>query len=424
VGVRLPTRAGADAPKGARRAGPVEGRRDGEVRVIVTGSEYPGGLAAIRDLRRAGLSPWAAVTTPDAYGARSRAAAGTVRVPEPRVDPRGFAIALARAASRLRAAAVLPGTEPGLLALAEHEASFPPTTAVGTGSAEEVRRAVDKETFGSMAAGAGFDVPPTQRVRASDRAVIERLCHPAVVKPPRSELVVNGRLQRFESRRVEHPRELAEAVVALPGGVALVQPYLDGPIVTVNGVAWRGDVVAAVHQVGMRIWPEQAGALCYAKTTPPDLELDRLTRELMGGMRWSGLFNLQLIDFGGSRYAIDLNPRTYQSQALATAAGVNLTAIWTELLLGGRPEVNGYRAGVWFRSEEDARAILRLLRTGQAGEALRALVPRRRTAHNVFSVRDPGPTATLARRMTRSALGGTRRVWQNRWPWPPPRPRR
>jgi predicted ATP-grasp superfamily ATP-dependent carboligase len=269
-----------------------------------------------------------------------------------------------------------------------------------------------------MAAAAGFDVPPTHRVQASNGAVVERLGYPAVVKPPRSELPVNGRLQRFESQRVDHPRGLAEALGALPGGIALVQPYLDGSLVTVNGVAWKGEVVAAVHQVGIRIWPEHCGALSYAKTIPPDPELDRGARELIGGLRWSGLFNLQLIESGGSRYAIDLNPRTYQSLALATAAGVNLTAIWAQLLLGGRPEVGGYRAGVWFRSEEDLRAILRLAATGHRREALRALVPRRRTVHAVFSVRDPGPVMTLARRVA------GRRVCQNPRPWPGPRPRR
>src|SRR3954454_9263729 len=87
-------------------------------RVLLTGSEHPAGLAALRALDRAGYQGWAAVQSRSALGARARAAAGLIDVPDPRAAPDAFVSALAEAARRLRVAAVLPGAEAAPPALA------------------------------------------------------------------------------------------------------------------------------------------------------------------------------------------------------------------------------------------------------------------------------------------------------------------
>ena len=115
----------------------------------------------------------------------------------------------------------------------------------------------------------------------------------------------------------------------------------------------------------------------------------------MKELGWSGVFNLQLIERDGRDYVIDLNPRFYVSLTLAVAAGLNLPAIWTSLLLGLPFEDRGYRAGVRFRQEKgDPRAILSELRRGRLGAA-RDLLPRRRTVHALFSIRDPRPGLSI-----------------------------
>src|SRR3954465_12871225 len=90
-------------------------------RLLLTGSEHPAGLAALRALDRAGFEAWAAVQSRKALGARSRAAAGLVDVADPRIDPDAFVEQLVRASERLAVRAVLPGTEAALLALAGRE---------------------------------------------------------------------------------------------------------------------------------------------------------------------------------------------------------------------------------------------------------------------------------------------------------------
>src|SRR4051812_33262630 len=100
-------------------------------RLLLTGSEAPAGLAALRALDRAGFETWAAVHSRTALGARSRAATGLVDVADPRTEPDAFVSGLADAADRLGAAAVLPGTEAALLALADREGDFPEAVRVG-----------------------------------------------------------------------------------------------------------------------------------------------------------------------------------------------------------------------------------------------------------------------------------------------------
>jgi predicted ATP-grasp superfamily ATP-dependent carboligase len=113
---------------------------------------------------------------------------------------------------------------------------------------------------------------------------------------------------------------------------------------------------------------------------------------LIALLRWSGLFQAQFIRTSDRDYLIDFNPRMYGSLALAVAAGLNLPAIWVELLQGKRPEVGAYRVGVRYRAEEkDVRALARELAARRPADALRGLVPHRDTAHAVFALRDPLP---------------------------------
>jgi predicted ATP-grasp superfamily ATP-dependent carboligase len=182
--------------------------------------------------------------------------------------------------------------------------------------------------------------------------------------------------------------------------VGIVQEYVAGRLRTVNGVAWKGEVVAAVHKVGLRTWPAGCGVVSYARTVAPDPLLADQARALIARMRWSGIFNLQFIDGQGGRFLIDVNPRLYTSLALAVAAGVNLPAIWVQALLGRRPVVPPYRVGVFFRSEDDVRSLAQQFRSGARRSAVAGLRPHPHTAHAVLSLSDPRPGLAYVRRIS------------------------
>jgi hypothetical protein len=358
-----------------------------------------GGLAALRALRSAGYEPHVAVTSKHAHGAHSRAAAGVVVVPDSRVEPEGFADAVAGSARRAGAQAVLPGTEGALLALSAHADLFGDDIRVGVCSPAVTAAATDKVATLAEAAEVGIDVLSAHVLGVENPSDTQDVPYPVIVKSLRSELPVDGELRRFEARRVEDHDELTLALAALPNGAGIVQEYVEGRLRTVNGVAWEGEVVAEIHKVGLRTWPAGCGPVSYAETVSRDPALGEPARALIERLGWSGIFNLQFIEAEDGCFLIDVNPRLYTSLGLAVAAGMNLPAIWVELLMGRRPEIGDYDVGVRFRSEEDLRSLVHQFRSGARLAALAGLLPQRHTAHGVVSLSDPLPSLAYARRL-------------------------
>jgi predicted ATP-grasp superfamily ATP-dependent carboligase len=374
-------------------------------RVIVTDGEGVGTLAAVRALHSTGYEVWTAARDPHVYAGRSRAAMGTVPILDPRRDQDGFASDLARAAARLGAAVVLPGSEIALLALTHNVDAFPDAVTLGVCQPDIVRRATDKAALAEHASAAGLMTPPTALVPAANIDSGE-ISFPAVVKPLRSEMPVGGAFRHTTARRVETLAELRSAVEDLPESVGLVQPYLPGRLAAVSGVFWDGEMICAVHQSSSRTWPVDCGTISYAETVAPDRELERAAARLLLSFGWRGLFQLQFIESGGERYLIDLNPRIYTSLALAVAAGSNLPAIWVDLLLGRRPpSSDGYRVGVRYRHEEhDPRSLLAALKRRRIRAVLHGALPHRRTTHAVFKLEDPTPLITTLSKLREKSV--------------------
>jgi predicted ATP-grasp superfamily ATP-dependent carboligase len=377
-----------------------------DVRVLVTGGEYFGGLAAIRALASSGHQTWAAIVSKSSYAARSRVAAGVVVVPDPTTDALRFAEAVSAEAERLGARVVLPGTDLALTALAAHAGAFPPMIALGVCSSEVVERATAKAALTGLAAAAGFAVPPTRPITSDDMAAMEGidLTFPAVVKPVRSDVPNrNGTLVHRAVMPIENAAELRAVVGQSEGDEWLVQPFLEGELVAVAGVAWEGTIVAAVHQVAERIWPSRCGGSSYAMTVTPDEARAQRVVRLVEDLGWSGIFQVQLLRSRTEDYLIDFNPRFYGTLGLALAAGVNLPALWVEMLIGERPQPSyAYRPGVRYRAQlKDLRAIAALAGSGAWSQAFRGLLPRPGTSHPVFAWNDPLPI-----------LAGWSRVWR------------
>jgi predicted ATP-grasp superfamily ATP-dependent carboligase len=380
--------------------------------VLLAGNSEYGTLAAVRALRAAGYAPWLAVDEPGVYAARSRATAGTVLVPDPKVDGVGFVREVAAAARRLSVRAVLPGGESYLLALAGRESDFA-SIALGVPPRESVERATDKALLPEFAAAAGLRTPPTVKVGRGDGEKLGGVGFPAIVKPrrnwvrsPRETVPTAYSMRYYPVRCVSSEEQAEEALGNLPGGEGLVQPHIPGQLVSVAGVSWEGKLYCALHQAAIRIWPPLCGGSAYAQTIPPDAELERGVGSLLRAIGWSGLFQAQFVRSPeGEHYLIDLNPRVYGTLALAVAAGMNLPVVWADFLLARRPNIDGYRAGVGFRNEEnDARALVRMLMKGECQRALQGFVPRRGTTHAMFSMRDPMPLLTSLARLSRGRL--------------------
>jgi predicted ATP-grasp superfamily ATP-dependent carboligase len=368
--------------------------------ILLAGNSEVGVLAAVRGLRAAGYAPWLAIDEAGFFTARSRKLAGTVVVPDPRLDGEGFTREVAAAAARLSVAAVLPGAEPYLFAMAGHEIDFA-GIALGVPSFARLERATDKTLLPELAAHVGLHVPSTRIVHA-DTDNMGTFDFPVVVKPPRTCILnADGTVSNVGYHPAVHcdsTEQVMEALSKLPRGEGLIQPYIPGQLVGVAGVSWEGELVGALHQASIRTWPRLCGGSSYAVTIQPNAELELGVGRLLKEIGWSGIFHVQFVrDRRDKHYLIDLNPRIYGSLALAVGAGLNLPGIWVDLLLGRRPDVAHYRVGSRYRHEEnDVRALAQMLVDGERLAALRGLIPRRHTTHTISSLRDPMPLLTRA----------------------------
>jgi hypothetical protein len=179
----------------------------------------------------------------------------------------------------------------------------------------------------------------------------------------------------------------------------LVQPFIAGRLVAVAGVAWHGRVVVSVHQEAERIFPPHCGVSAFARTVDADSWLDGRLAALNERLESHGIWEAQFIATGSGHYLIDFNPRIYGSLALAVAAGANLPAVWVDLLLGREPRRTQPQVGVHFRAEPRELGLLAAaVAERDVRAALDVLRPRRRTAHAVLSLRDPGPARLLVKR--------------------------
>lgn len=327
-------------------------------------------LATVRALGAAGYKPVVGTWGRASLAAASRASTRTIHLPDPS-DPR-FAAVVSSVNDELGVLNIFPTSDAALRAL--------------DSPGNEL---VDKSTLAQRAAAVGFPTPPTQRFE-SGAALLDAsatLHYPVVIKP----VFPTRPAKRFGS-----PRALIElAGITEP---VLVQPFMSEPMRAVGGVIRDGRLIAASHQRILRTWPAECGTSSAAETIDPDEALERALIELLAG--FDGVFQAQL----AGPYLLDLNPRAYGSLPLAVVAGANLPAVWCDLQRGLDVTPHRARPGVRYRwIEGDLRSVWAGLRSGRihAAEALRALAPKRGTAHSTESLSDPRPTLVRIRHTAR-----------------------
>jgi hypothetical protein len=359
------------------------GIMDAGRRVLISeggSGESRAAVAAVRALAAAGYRPRVTVCGDLSLAGASRYCDGRVQVPPVASDPCGYAEAVRAELASGAYLALLPASDPALLAL-----ELP------------VRHLLDKVACAAAAERVGLPVPPS-RIFPSTCAALEsadRLAYPVVAKPD---------TKRWMAVRADSAAALRGALHAHVGneGQVIVQPYLRNGFRGVLGLMWRGRLVQSMHMRYHRLWPLPCGTVASASTVAPDLELEDRLAGLLDG--YDGVFHA---DLAGS-YLLDVNPRIHATLPLALASGINPVAAYCDLLRGQTAVTARARAGVFFRwMEGDLRSVLHDLRARRIGlmTAIRALGPRHGAVHSYESWRDPGPLLTRARYVMRRLRG-------------------
>lgn len=306
-----------------------------------------------------------ALSAPFSLAASSRYVVEVVRIPASTSD--GYDKALRRESSGGEFVTVLATSDQALTALRAPGREF-----------------IDKRRLAETALKAGIESPPSTSFD-DGRALLQgaQLLHyPLVVKP------VAG----HPTRRAEGPQDVQKW--SGRDGPLLVQPWLQDEQRGIAGVIWNGELIGAVHQHHLRLWPPDCGMTCAAETIARDFEMEERLVRLLGS--YNGIFQADL----AGPYLLDLNARVYASLSLAVGAGVNLAALHCDLVAGKDVEPQEARPGVRFRwFDADVRRLVVAWRRKEMtpSAALSEMLPRPGTVFATESLRDPGPFFARAR---------------------------
>ncbi|MGZ4133106.1 MAG: ATP-grasp domain-containing protein [Actinomycetota bacterium] len=353
--------AAVEAAAAAPTSKPTSGSRGRHGRAIVAGALGDRlSLTTLRALDAGGYSTTLVTSTERSPATASRSCHEVVLVEER--TPAGLADATRSLLETGRFVAALAGNDRVMLELDPWKEPW-----------------TNKQALAEMARAAEVKHPVSTVFESYDAlvAAADDLPYPCFVKP------AIGRA----GARCAGPADLAR--LDWIRSAVLVQPVLVGALECVSGVLWEGEVVAAVHHRTLRTMPPGGGVSTAAVTIEPDLDREREAVRLLSGVQ--GIFQVQYL----AGYMIDVNLRCFGSLALSVKSGVNLPALFCDLVRGAGPDdVVRARTGVRYRwPQGEMRHVRARVKAHAIGpDLLDALLPRPFAATgSVFSLRDPGP---------------------------------
>jgi predicted ATP-grasp superfamily ATP-dependent carboligase len=359
------------------------------MQALVTDVHTRSAVAGLRALGRAGIAT-VAFGPSRAAGLWSRHAAARQVGPDVIADPVGFAEEVARIATQRGPLVVYPVQEESMEALLPDSSRLPAEAVIPYADRVSVLALRDKRTLGRAAQEAGVLTPTVYGTGSAPDLLSRGLPTPCVVKAA----IPEKGLALTHVVRTEPELEALLADVSTDHPL-LVQEHVTGPLMAISIVVDAdGGLRARFQQEARRTWPADAGSSRLAVSVAADEELAAAGARLLAGAGYSGLAQLQFIKTPRGPVLVDVNPRFYGSLPLAVACGVNLAAVWHEMVTGGPacgPE--DYRLGVSYRWLE---ADLLAARRGAPGLLLQRAP--RPSVGAMWASDDPIPGAILAAR--------------------------
>ena len=326
--------------------------------VLVTDGEQRAALAIVRSLGRAGHRVTVTSHSGASLAGASRYSSADLPVPAPLSEPAAFAEAVRRIASELRAAVILPVTEPSVLALTADTKSFAPAI-IPFPPMESFQQISDKVEVSQRALEFGIRVPEQLVVEsASSISLLPAwVASGAVLKPGRS--VNHG--QKLSVSYVAPGEDVSEKIRDLPRSAfpLLVQRRVQGPGAGIFILRWKGRTLAAFAHERIREKPPSGGVSVVRKSRELDPDLLCRSERLLDSFNWSGVAMLEYkrSESDGTPYLMEINGRFWGSLQLAIDSGVDFPRLLVEAGLGGSPApILNYRSGVrsrWLLGDVD-----------------------------------------------------------------------
>jgi predicted ATP-grasp superfamily ATP-dependent carboligase len=398
---------------------------------FVTDGDERSALAVVRSLGRRGVSVIVGEERPMSLASSSRYAARHVTYPSPSRERDAFGRFLVEFVTRENVDAVIPITDVTTHAVSQHQLEIERYAATAVPPFEAFELATNKWTLVQRATACGVRAPRTHFVAdlmALD-GLVDEVEYPAVVKPVRSRLPVNGRwvatTVHYAAAKDDLVR-LYERTPYLAAHPSLIQERIVGPGMGVFAIFDRGVLLAAFAHRRLREKPPSGGVSVLRESVPLDPALAEAAARLLGPLNWHGV---AMLEFKrecrtGDQYLMEVNGRFWGSLQLAIDAGVDFPWMVHQLARGLTPEVPGsYAVGVkcrWFLGDVD-HLLLRIFRrdrdlnlppcTASRFRALREFVRFSEPGlhYEVLRREDPRPGVFEAREYMRALLSIARR---------------
>jgi predicted ATP-grasp superfamily ATP-dependent carboligase len=316
-------------------------------------------------------------------------------LPHPRRDPDGFLRGLEITLEQDRHDILLPSSDVTTWLISENRERFEGLVRIAIPDRDAVRASLDKSRLIREAPTVGLAAPASTVCNGVDDglAAVHALGLPVIFKSVRSFVPRGTGFEQMSVTLVTEPEQL-DAALTRHEAPFIVQRYVrSGNVVSCSGVMTSDGLLGFAVVRWQRRWPVSEGATSYCRTIAPPAGLAARVEQLLRGLRFWGVFELELLETAeGELLAIDLNPRLFGWLSLPIAAGANLPAMLCDWLTDRHPSPAAATPGVYYRWEDaDFRHFLWQFHNGNFKSALAVLRPRRRVVHPHFSLKDPGP---------------------------------
>ncbi len=356
------------------------------MRILLTDGNERATLAAARSLVRAGHAVWVTAPTRLSLAGASRGVRSCRLATDPLKAPAAYAAEVGEIARREGVGLLLPMTDPSVEALLEHRSALPADVVLPFPALSTYRAASDKARMLDLARASGFGVPETRLITSAgapggvDEALSDPAFFPAVVKPHRSVVSVNGTRRKTAVTPVADPAAARRALAALPPSAfpVLLQRQVEGVGEGFFALRWGGRIVAMFAHRRLREKPLTGGVSVYRESIALDEALAGPGLRLLDALDWQGVAMVECKreEATGRQIIMEVNGRFWGSLQLAIDAGVDFPSLLVRCVAGETvPECRDYRVGIrsrWFWGDVD-HLYLRL-RDARAGSRLSALL--------------------------------------------------
>ncbi|MBN1260733.1 MAG: ATP-grasp domain-containing protein [Anaerolineae bacterium] len=304
------------------------------------------GLGVIRALGSKGVRVIAVDHARSAPGLRSRYAHRKEIVVKPAVDEEAFVAALADLGEKHREGNeqifLIPTNDEYVLTLARYwerlEPWFEPVFETDTAI---LLQCMDKAQTYRLAVRTGVPTPRTLFSPVSAESLADMLL-PAIVKPANRrdpENIRKGVVRLTVCRDLAALQAVTDALAAqeVPFVIQAFIPGGDDQLYTAGVFSYQGELCAAFTGRKIRQFPPRAGQ-CALGEIVNEPRIVEYSERLLRAAKFTGIAQVEFKKQDGEFYLLEINPRSWSWNSLATFSGVNLPWIGCQTVAGGQPK--------------------------------------------------------------------------------------